>query len=537
MGRTSAHSGRTIRIIFILAMGLVALTAWAPAVSAAPQDDDAKANADAAEAAPAAAPAPEVAPAPDADTSWDPWGCNPCPPCGCDKYPCCDCRKPKDPKCPTKYHNLRFKENWRACLCKPRCDIPDWSDRLKAMNGPGRLWVDVGGQIRFRWESWHNQGFGAAGAASNDAWMLGRLRAHADVHWGEHVRVFVEGIWADQWETRELGLRPIDRNDGDFLNFFGEVMTGIGGNSDIGAWAGRRELQTGQQRLVSPLDWANTRRTFQGAGAWWKKGFHEIDAWWTHPVRIAAEGADDWNEDSTFSGINYRNAVMNCRTWEAYFYHLDNDAVPGAIEQSRFTVGGLIDGKIPNTRFDYGAEAAYQFGTLANADISAYMASVTFGWKPCTRHWDPRIGIGLDYASGDSNPGDGTAGTFNQLFPLAHKYLGHADVLARQNLVAARLEASVKPAKKLTLLAWYHGFWRADSADAAYFVTGSVLRPPSGSTETALGTELDLMAAYKIDRHWKAFIEYAHFFTGEFFTTTGAGKDISVFYMSIQGTF
>ena len=58
---------------------------------------------------------------------------------------------------------------------------------------------------------------------------------------------------------------------------------------------------------------------------------------------------------------------------------------------------------------------------------------------------------------GDSDPLDGTAGTFNQLFPLAHKYLGHADVLARQNLMAGFLEASVQPTDKLKLLAWYDG--------------------------------------------------------------------------------
>jgi len=536
MGKTHRHTGGGLRFPIIFTLGLVVglalLLASAPLASAAPQDEPAKAAAVDPAPAPAPAPAPE-----EADTSWDPWGCNACPPCECENYPCCTCRKPAEPKCPTKYDNLRFRENWRPCLCKPRCEIDDWSDRLKGVSVAGRLWLNVGGQVRFRWESWRGQGFGAAGPAADDSWMLGRFRLHADIHWGDNLRVFVEGVWADQWDTRELGARGIDINRGDLLNAFVEYQHDIGANSAGGIWVGRHELQEGQQRLVSPLDWANTRRTFQGAGAWWEKGGTYVNAFWTHPVTIEAESGDDWNEDVTFSGVNYRNTVMNCREWEAYFYRLERDAVGARVEQDRFTVGGLIDGKIANTRFDWGAEAAYQFGDMGNNDISAHMACVTFGWKPCVRHWDPRIGIGLDYASGDSDPLDGTAGTFNQLFPLAHKWLGHADVLARQNLIAARIEASVKPTDKLTLLAWFHGFWRADTADAAYGVTGAAIRPPSGSTERALGTELDLMAAYKIDRHWKAFIEWAHFFTGDFFTTTGAGEDVDVVYLGIQGTF
>ena len=95
----------------------------------------------------------------------------------------------------------------------------------------------------------------------------------------------------------------------------------------------------------------------------------------------------------------------------------------------------------------------------------------------------------------------------------------------------------MKPASKPTLSAWFHMFWRAEEADAVYAVTGGVLRGPGGSTETAIGTELDIMLKYKIDRHWVAFIEWAHFFTGDFLTATGADSDVDVIYLSIQGTF
>ena len=457
----------------------------------------------------------------------------------CDPYPCCEDKAPAEPKCPAKYENLRFLENWRPCLCEDFCDLDDWSDRFKGrrLTRNGFLWANLGGQVRLRWESFSNIGFGAP-ADHNDAWMLLRGRAHADLHFGEFARIFVEGIYANQYETRELGARAIDKNKGDLLNLFAEVNGTIACDHDLGAWVGRRELQTGKQRLVSPLDWANTRRTFQGGGAWWKHKGRQLDVWYTQPV-VIEDGAldDDRNDDSVFFGANYKVATQNCITWEAYFLGLSNDANANQPSQDRYTVGARVDGKIPNTRFDYDAEVAYQFGEQGTGDISAYMASLTFGFSPCAPCWNPRIAVGFDYASGDDNANDPDVGTFNQLFPLAHAYLGHADLIGRQNVMAVRLEASAKPNDTWTLNAWYHVFWRADEADSVYNAGGGVLRAPGGNTDTAIGSELDIKVTYKLDRHWVAFVEWAHFFTSDFIQNTGASEDVDVWYIGFQGTF
>ena len=237
------------------------------------------------------------------------------PACGCPDCPdnpCCECRKAKEPPCPAKYNNRRFMENWRPCLCIDKCDRGDWSDWFKAypLTRNKAIWVDVGGQIRFRFESFANQAFGAP-ADPHDAWMLMRARLHADVHLGRNFRVFAEGIYADQYEERELGARPIDRNRGDLLNLFFEAH-GEGGFGKGGAWIGRRELQTGKQRLVSPLDWANTRRTFQGIGGWWERNFHSVEAWVTNPVVIDYRDFDEENDDVIFWGVDYNNRVQTC---------------------------------------------------------------------------------------------------------------------------------------------------------------------------------------------------------------------------------
>lgn len=462
-----------------------------------------------------------------------------CPPC--EPYPCCECRKPEAPPCPPKaYGAQRFDENWRPCLCLDPCGLPDWTDRLKVvgLTCDKALWASVGGQARVRLERWENQGFSSAPEADDD-WGLLRVRAHADVHLGRHARVYAEGIWAYQKE-RDLGPRPIDLNQGDLLNLFAEVASPVGALDGLGVRVGRQELLFGKQRLISPLDWANTRRTFQGVRAWAVEGPHRVDAFWTRPVAIEEGTLDDeWNEDQALFGAYYQNTTWTCLTWDAYLIGLWRErATYGGVteDERRITLGARIDGKISGTRLDYEAEGGVQFGSFGDGDVRAGFASLVLGWSPCWGRAKPRLALGLDWASGDDEAGDEDVGTFNQLFPLGHAYHGYADLVGRQNLLAAYLHASVEPVKSLQLKAWLHGFWRADEADALYHAGGGVQRAPAGSTETFVGTELDLTLEYALGRHWAALLGWSRFFPGDFVDETGAHRTVDFPYLQVAWT-
>ena len=117
--------------------------------------------------------------------------------------------------------------------------------------------------------------------------------------------------------------------------------------------------------------------------------------------------------------------------------------------EKRHTVGSRISGKIAASDFDYDAEAAYQFGSIGSADISAYMAASELGYTFFDAPTLPRLHVGFDYASGDDDRGD-RVGTFNQLFPLGHAYFGHIDTIARQNIVDLSTGVTVKPWRRWT---------------------------------------------------------------------------------------
>ena len=46
-----------------------------------------------------------------------------------------------------------------------------------------------------------------------------------------------------------------------------------------------------------------------------------------------------------------------------------------------------------------------------------------------------------------------------------------------------------------------------------------------------------LQPPQQIDRHWNAYIGYAHFFTGDFINQTGPSKDVDFLYASVTFTF
>ncbi|MEX1230736.1 MAG: alginate export family protein [Planctomycetaceae bacterium] len=54
-----------------------------------------------------------------------------------------------------------------------------------------------------------------------------------------------------------------------------------------------------------------------------------------------------------------------------------------------------------------------------------------------------------DWASGDHDATDNESNTFQQLFPLAHAYLGLIDNVARQNISDINAKVTLKPTKKL----------------------------------------------------------------------------------------
>jgi hypothetical protein len=359
----------------------------------------------------------------------------------------------------------------------------DFFDPLKRIR-IGDDWLLVtGGDIRLRYE---NQSHARLTQTESD-YTLTRLRVYSDLWYRDTFRLYGEFLGA--WSTpQNLPPLPIDRNHADLLNLFVDVkLADLGGNPAY-VRAGRQELLLGSQRLISPLDWANTRRTFQGV-----RGFRQTEKWdfdlfWVQPVIPNVHELDSVDNNQNFVGAWATFRPQKTQAIDSYFLLHDNTntvtqlGIPRG-NFTRYTFGGRSVGNRENFLFDL--EAAMQLGSQNGRDVVAGMGSVGAGYNFKDAPFNPTVWAYYDYASG-GNPTSGTAHTFNQHFPFGHYYLGWIDQVGRQNIHDINLHMYLYPANWMTTWLQFHSFWLADQRDALYNAAGVPIRRDatgrSGST-------------------------------------------------------
>lgn len=395
----------------------------------------------------------------------------------------------------------------------------------------------AGGQLRVRAEDWNNFAFASD---NDDTFVLTRLRLHSDLRVCQGFRVYVEGISALATE-RDLpgGRRPLDEDSADLLNAFGDVSTSVGG-LDLTLRAGRQELSYGKQRLISPLDWSNTRRTFDGVRLLSQAGDWKVDAFATRFVQVQQHEFNDGDSGRDFYGLYATRPVKPWKaTVDAYALGLERDAAKfGTVSgpEDRYTLGARMGGTAGGG-VDYDVEGGYQFGEVGAADVAAWFLAAQAGFAPAACPLKSRWFVGYDLASGDDDPADNDVGTFNQLFPLGHAYFGGIDVVGRQNISDVSLGVSLAPLDKLTIRVEGHQFARAEETDALYDAGGNVVRAGDSGTSRDIGQEVDVVADYKLNLHLALQAGYSHFFAGDFIAQSGPDEDVDFGYLMAQYTF
>ena len=199
-----------------------------------------------------------------------------------------------------------FYGNNFSYLNDPNFDGPrHFSDNFKNMKTPlGTL--SLGGETRYRFMNERN--FAAAAGSVpgvtgfDDNYWLTRQRLYADWKLSDSLRVYGEVLDA-QKRGEEFGTRPIDENDLDIQNLFVDVKLFDNDYGKFTARVGRQELIYGAQRTVSPLDWANTRRTFEGVRGLYQNGDTSIDAFWTEFVPVDPDSRTKLTTTDSSSGL------------------------------------------------------------------------------------------------------------------------------------------------------------------------------------------------------------------------------------------
>lgn len=425
--------------------------------------------------------------------------------CGCStsSKKCCTCKEIEAAnKAAASAYKGVFYDNNFDYICDP-C-YQDWhlGDLLKRRS-IGPLIIDVGGQYRSRF---HNEnGMRGPSPGISNSFLLGRSRIFANAELGP-FRAYVEGLDA-QSNYERLAPRGIDENRMDFQNLFGD-LTLLDGCCDgkLIARVGRQELLYGEQRAVSPLDWANVRRTFQGYKLMWKTDKWSVDGFWTNPMRKITDRMDSPDRDIEFFGAYSTYKASPTQTVDLFYLGLNNLAA-GNFRYD--TVGGRWKGKTDVVEWDLWS--AVQWGNMGAYQHRAGAWTAGLGKSFDDICWTPSLWVYYDWASGSNISRNG----YDHLYPLAHKYLGFMDFFGRRNITDLNAIYTVQPCERFKVLAWWHYFNREDGDDTPYDVVMQPFGTANGSSY--LGQELDLMGSIKVSDRSSLVLGYSHFFAGTYF--------------------
>ncbi|MFT6081493.1 MAG: hypothetical protein ACJAYX_003286 [Planctomycetota bacterium] len=436
---------------------------------------------------------------------------------------------------PPKYQFLRQNEDWSSFRAKEG----DWLARFKHLDltDDGSVWLSMGGRVEARFESWDGFGFGAQ-PSNQDSFTVSRALVHADVHFGDRARFFVEGKTA-QATDRNLpgGRRASDMDTLEAQQVFADYMVPLGDGQTLRVRAGRMMLLYGKQRLVSPLPWANVLRSWDGVSVQLRTGRWTIDGFATQFVPVRKTSRNKRDDDLELYGVYAtRKPADGGYGYDVFFLgntrpSLTINGTTG--KERRHTIGARTWGPLGDN-FDGEFEGAYQFGEVGSNSVTAWTVTGVLGHTVADWKWSPRFFVGVDAASGDSRAG-GSVGTFHQIFPLGHAYLGWADIIARQNVFAVHVGGTWKLSKTTTAKLVGHAFRLQSGNDALYGVSGAVSRTGLGSKDVA--QEVDLLVSHHVCEHLDVYGGYSHVFGGGGLAASGPSGDISFFYLGSSFVF
>ncbi len=445
--------------------------------------------------------------------------------------------KPAKPVNPcTTSHKGVFYANDFSYLKDPDyhgCCLGDCWKLMPAGNCGEYGTVDVGGQARLRYHHEIGMGQDIAGPGvvrfedTVHDFLLSRVRLYTNWKANDCTRVYVEGIFADVTDDDDTYMpRPIDRNYGDFLNAF--VDLGLTDSTTLRI--GRQELLYGEQRLISPLDWANTRRTFEGVKLMVAEGDWKVDGFYTHYVPVIPDELDEADYQQPFYGVYSTYSGWENDTLDLYYIGYDNEH-PGAITSdfSLSTFGSRLYGSRGNWLYEMegGVQTGRQSGL--GVDQDAGFGTVGLGRKLPKHPWTPTVWVYYDYASGNALGGD--FNRFNNLFPLGHRYFGFIDAVQRSNIESPNLLVTMKPHQRVEFLLWYWHFMSNTANDIVPSFGGT---PPQSTTSKDLGDELDLYVKYAFNPRSNILFGWSHFWRGNKIL---APEDADFFYTQWETNF
>jgi hypothetical protein len=449
--------------------------------------------------------------------------------------------KSKGCPAPAPYKLLRYEEDY-SYLKDPNCRTDFW-DPIKYIPWCGRddWYLSVGGELRERYEFYHEQDAGAVPPNARDnGYLLERYLLHGDLHLGPYFRFFGQIVTGLE-DGRIGGPRPdIDRDAFGVHQAFADFVLPLAGEKDtLTARLGRQEFEYGSGRLIDVRDGVNLRLSFDAARLLLHAGDWQVDGWWSKPVRNQpAVFDDDPDPNRSFWGVYavHPLPLLPQGNIDLYYLGFENKQalyVQGPGYELRHSLGTRLWGRpLP---WEYNLEYVWQFGTFGPGNIEAWSAANAVRYNFSELPLKPRLGLRFDVASGDNNLASANLQTFNPLFPSG-MYFNLLNPVGPLNMIDLHPTLDLYAGEKVTLSFDWDFFWRESLGDGVYRISGTPLRPGVGGARYA-GNSPAATVVWNATQHLTVLTSYVHFFPGPFFQANPPDKGTDYFTVWLDYKF
>ncbi len=476
---------------------------------------------------------------------------------------------------------------WAVCLALLPISALAEADQADGLQFyPGISWkqgdhrFDLHLNARFRSERWEAL---TNGESNFNAF---RVRAAGEYTWKDRLRLFAEGQYATVFDldSSASGAAALYRNNAHnppsssvdsfrVRQLFGEARL------DSESWlrVGRQDLKNASaigyeegnwkylknkrlsQRLLGGVGWTHGERSYDGVSARMAQAGHVLHLYAAEPTTGVFEIDRGYKRQKhvIFGGFDW---TVERGTWcentelGAFFigYSGDRDAgkvagLDGEIEVYTFGFSSLGVYPVGPGNLDVILWGALQVGQyvddidptaaikLRRLDQLAGAGIAEVGYQLPDVWGKPWLRTGVNFATGDSDSGDGDRNTFFNILPTNHLYYGYADALAFSNLVDLLVQLKLSPLPKLGLELVFHQFWLYTQDDSRYFGSGAFAKDSLGYKTSGsngsnnVGQEIDFVVNYKVNKHLGLMAGVAHLFGGNVLSrnATLADDDVS----------
>lgn len=377
-------------------------------------------------------------------------------------------------------------------------------------------WIHVQAEERFRFEGYDNNEFKAG---SDDSYILNRYRFQTDLRAGSWFRVTAQ-VQDARPGLENPPIGPPNENRWDLKLAYAQV-----GDPDRHWLSLRvgRQIVNYNNTILADSEWRNQARSFDAAVLNLQSRRAHLGIFAASAVVPQASGVSPHEEGNNVYGLYGRveNLLPHSSLEPFLLWRVQPSA---AIQPSLSKATGKQDEKAyglrlkgqPRAAFDYSAELIVENGRVGTDPIRAWAATggVAYQFRNAPRR--PRVFAQYDFASGNSNPGDGVHRTFDTMYPTAHDRFGIVDQFGWQNIEAVRAGATAELHRRWTVSAQGLDFWTASALDAVYNTSGSAIAVNAVANGRHLGEEADVYTWYELNRHFNIGAGHGWFGGGSF---------------------